>query len=323
MNMAMILPPLAMAALAAGAALAAAAQPACHWSSLGAIALKTRLAMIRAIAPSRHRARLAALGLAGLLCAGALAAYAAEPSAPQRLAAQAAGVVGSGDQLSLRVVEDQQPRTLKPGDTYSDGWKLESLTPSSATLTRDGERREVGLNPTGALASAEPAAPASRVRVLPSDAELLAQATLQARWDGQTPLPGLTLAETTRYYLLRQRGLVLASNTPPPGPPRPPGSPMVPREITGAMVNAAMGPDTAEFAELGAKQGQANFELAVAAYERFGPIEVPIPVGQEADAALKAAYPGARWRALPGSPPTMVMAMPSPSPVLVSTGPAP
>ncbi|MDB5437976.1 MAG: hypothetical protein JWM33_403 [Caulobacteraceae bacterium] len=193
-------------ATGAGAALASAAQPACHWSSLGAIALKTRLAMLKAVAPDKRRARLAALGLAGLIGACGLAAYAAEPSAPQRLATQAAGVLGSGDQLALRLVENGQERTLKPGDDYADGWKLDALTATSATLTKDGQRQEVGLNPTGALAQTASAAPPSQVDIVlgPADLALIDAALARGDWDNQ-PFAGRTLEQTRRSVVYTEK----------------------------------------------------------------------------------------------------------------------
>ena len=42
-------------------------------------------------------------------------------------------------------------RALRIGDAFQDGWSLSALTPSTATLTKAGESRVVGLNPTGAV----------------------------------------------------------------------------------------------------------------------------------------------------------------------------
>lgn len=113
--------------------------------------------------------------LAGLMVLTG-AAYAAEPGAPEQLAAQAAGVVGSGDQLSLRLKTAQGDLTLKLGEVYEDGWRLVGLTPTQATLVKDGTTREIGLNPTGQLASATPPPPPSRVTLLglPDDATIQA-----------------------------------------------------------------------------------------------------------------------------------------------------
>ncbi|MDB5441271.1 MAG: hypothetical protein JWM33_3698, partial [Caulobacteraceae bacterium] len=73
------------------------------------------------------------------------------PSALDRLPQEVVGVVGSGGELSLKVAQDQTIRTIKPNEEYRDGWMLKTLTPSTATLTRAGESREVGLNPFGSL----------------------------------------------------------------------------------------------------------------------------------------------------------------------------
>ncbi|MDB5441441.1 MAG: hypothetical protein JWM33_3868 [Caulobacteraceae bacterium] len=106
--------------------------------------------------------------LCGLALAAALMAAGAAfgQGAPEQLAAQAAGVVGSGDQLSLRLRTPEGERVLKIGETYAEGWTLQALSPSKATLAKDGAVREVGLNPTGAVASGGAAAPASRVTVV-------------------------------------------------------------------------------------------------------------------------------------------------------------
>ncbi|MDB5437981.1 MAG: hypothetical protein JWM33_408 [Caulobacteraceae bacterium] len=169
-----------LAATAGGAALAAAGQPACHWSSLGAIALKTRLAMLKTAPPGRRRSRLAALGLAGLMSAAALTAYAAAPSGPDALPGEVVGVIGSGDQLSLKVAQDQKIRTVKLGAEYRDGWTLDALTTSTASLSKEGQRREIGLNPTGALASAAPGRDPSKVEI--------AGDTIEAHWAAETAI---------------------------------------------------------------------------------------------------------------------------------------
>ncbi|MDB5440155.1 MAG: hypothetical protein JWM33_2582, partial [Caulobacteraceae bacterium] len=135
----------------------------------------------------------------------AAAVLAAVPSlafagaAPESLASQAAGVLGSGDQIALQLksADGASPRVLKIGEMFEDGWKLDALTPTSATLARDGERREVGLNPTGALAETRPGATPSQVIVTPSAADL---ALIEGRWDGKAQA-GLTVEETQRYLI--------------------------------------------------------------------------------------------------------------------------
>lgn len=76
-----------------------------------------------------------------------LGGHAAEPSAPDRLPAEVQGVVGSGDQLRLRLNDAAGVRTLRPGEAYRDGWMLKAVTASTATLAKDGQERVVGLNP--------------------------------------------------------------------------------------------------------------------------------------------------------------------------------
>lgn len=203
----------ALGALALGAAAAELTGPlASDWRARKGI-LRRRLLDIATPARLSGPGRRLAGGaiLAATLTGGALTAYAAQPSAPERLAGQAAGVVGSGDQLSLRLVEDNQARTIRPGDDYADGWKLDVLTATSATLVKDGQRREVGLNPTGAVASRGPAAAPSRVTL----AGLPAEATIQGAVDAalakdpkalETAMHGgvLSLEEARRYLAYRQ-----------------------------------------------------------------------------------------------------------------------
>lgn len=149
-----------------------------NWRSrFGAIHERLR-ELPRAAPPVRERIAGAALMMA-LAAGGTLTAYAAEPSAPERLASQAAGVVGSGDQLSLRLRTPQGERTLQIGETFEDGWALQALTPAKATLVKDGGSREVGLNPTGAVAAAAQVGPPSLVTM----AGMPDAATIQAAVD--------------------------------------------------------------------------------------------------------------------------------------------
>jgi hypothetical protein len=154
---------LCVLALAGGAALARLSGPlACRWPARG----RAMLARLRAVKlyrrPGRGRTALGAVLLAALLGAGALAAYAAEPSAPQQLARAVTGVVRSGDQLSLSLKEARAaPRTLKVGDQYNDGWKLAAITPTSAVLTKDGASAQVDLSPALAAPAPVGSAPGS------------------------------------------------------------------------------------------------------------------------------------------------------------------
>ncbi|MDB5438978.1 MAG: hypothetical protein JWM33_1405 [Caulobacteraceae bacterium] len=106
----------------------------------------------------------------------ACAVQAAELAGPERLAAEAAGVVGSGEQLSLKLKAQGEERTLKLGEGYADGWTLQALTPTKATLVKDGVAREVGLNPTGQVATAGLAVTPTTVTVagLPDEATIKA-----------------------------------------------------------------------------------------------------------------------------------------------------
>jgi len=113
-------------------------------------------------------------------------------------------VVGSGDQLALQIRSQDTAgrRTIQRGEEYKDGWILKGLSPVTATLAKDDQVREIGLNPTGAVAPASPEGPLSTVTITLSAAE---QARLQAAidthyWNGQS-LPGLSLADTQTVVL--------------------------------------------------------------------------------------------------------------------------
>ncbi|MDB5441453.1 MAG: hypothetical protein JWM33_3880 [Caulobacteraceae bacterium] len=115
---------------------------------------------------------LAVLALAAALLAP-MSAHAAGDNTPvttdpDALPGLVTGVVGSGDQMALRLtpVGDAAARDLKIGDEFRNGWRLTALTPSAATLTRDGASQTVGLNPTGALADAPAATGGSTVTVV-------------------------------------------------------------------------------------------------------------------------------------------------------------
>lgn len=137
------------------------------------------------------------------------------------LASEVSGVVGSGDKLGLKLGAGEASRVLRPGEIYGDGWVLRSVTASQATLTKGAEVRQVGLNPTGALAAGEEVAPATQVNTIGSArpaAEILAELRASEQWDGQSR-PGLTLDETQRFlvqtYLVRQHTQALMRSLPP------------------------------------------------------------------------------------------------------------
>ncbi|MDB5439780.1 MAG: hypothetical protein JWM33_2207 [Caulobacteraceae bacterium] len=100
----------------------------------------------------------------GLLLSAAL--FLAGAASPDQLPSEVKGVVGSGNQLSLKLKTPGGERTLRIGEAYGEGWTLEALTPSKAILTKDGVTREIGLNPTGAVASDKPDAPPSKVTMI-------------------------------------------------------------------------------------------------------------------------------------------------------------
>ncbi|MDB5437877.1 MAG: hypothetical protein JWM33_304 [Caulobacteraceae bacterium] len=52
----------------------------------------------------------------GLISYGPLGAHAAEPAAPDRLPSEVQGVVGSGDQLSLKLKDTTGGRTIAVGE---------------------------------------------------------------------------------------------------------------------------------------------------------------------------------------------------------------
>lgn len=100
-----------------------------------------------------------------MLLAAGVVQGATAASAPDLLPGEVRGVTGSGDSLSLQLkTADGAERSLKPGDAYRDGWVLKALTPTAATLAREGQERQVGLNPTLAASPADEAA--TKVTVL-------------------------------------------------------------------------------------------------------------------------------------------------------------
>ncbi|MDB5438343.1 MAG: hypothetical protein JWM33_770 [Caulobacteraceae bacterium] len=158
-----------------------------------------------------------------IIAAGLLVAAAAPaPSGPDALPAQVAGVIGSGDQLSLqlRATEGAPARIVHPGEEAIDGWTLSGLTNTVATLSKGDQSRTIGLNPTGAVAVARPFAPPSTVRVTIdgltpemaailalSDEELLAQSRPGVRqaYQSMTGGRGLTAEEARRLDLYQTR----------------------------------------------------------------------------------------------------------------------
>ncbi|MDB5440522.1 MAG: hypothetical protein JWM33_2949 [Caulobacteraceae bacterium] len=247
-----------------------------------------------------------------------LAAAAPAPSGPDALPAQVAGVIGSGDQLSLqlRATADAPARIVHLGEAAIDGWALTGLTDTVATLAKDGQTRAIGLNPTGALASKAPAAPPSQVTIAGEDARLLAQAIARGVWDGQTLQPGLTLEETQRYWTLNERfsekykvfATDLEARATKAG-----------IELSGAILRndtlSVLGPQYApEFAALSNKMADERDQQSAAALARYGPVTVHVASPSES-AAATAPYDQAMWtqtnRAADGSY-DLVMSGPTP-----------
>jgi hypothetical protein len=81
---------------------------------------------------------------------------------------------------------------------------LQALTPTQATLVKDGIKREVGLNPTGAVASNAPAALPSKITMvgLPSEAVIQAYIEKNPAMFAQmmAQVKGLTNEEARRYF---------------------------------------------------------------------------------------------------------------------------
>ncbi|MDB5440595.1 MAG: hypothetical protein JWM33_3022 [Caulobacteraceae bacterium] len=107
------------------------------------------------------------VGLVVAVAPAGAPAEAAQPTGPDDLPSQVVGVVGSGDQLALRLRQGSGERLLKVGDAYADDWILTALSPTMASLSKGWLSRTIGLNPTGAVAAlAGAGAPASQVAVV-------------------------------------------------------------------------------------------------------------------------------------------------------------
>lgn len=148
---------------------------------------------------------------------GLNAAHAQTPSILDQLPQELVGVIGSGDQLSLEVrsSSDPAPRIINIGGEYKAGWKLTALTQSQATLIKNGEVRQVGLNLNGAVLSEPMPVAASEVEVLQSagDLAVLQRMKDDGIWDG-APKPGLNLQETQRLLIYSHRLVLMAEAQP-------------------------------------------------------------------------------------------------------------
>ena len=165
----------------------------------------------------RAIAAIAAAMVVGLAATGPAGAASPPPQGADALPGVVVGVLGSGDQLALQIkADDAGRRVLRIGDSFREGWVLSALTASTATLTKDGQSRTVGLNPTGAVASNDVKRP-SVVQVagneLPpevievlalTDEEVIAR-TPTASQMLAVQQRGLTAAESRQYRLMTMR----------------------------------------------------------------------------------------------------------------------
>lgn len=214
------------------------------WPSEHAAMLKQRLRMLVLDLPSRSRRVLAGCGLCLVISSAALMAYAAQPSAPEALSAEAAGVIGSGDQLSLKL-SGPAGRTLSLGQEYRDGWVLQALTPDTAVLARNGEMRRVGLNPSGETADN---------RALANDSQVAVLAASTGRGAGQAP-PGATKVATAAKPPVVQDAARIAAT-----------GQRVEAAISEAMRNArARGVDAVNLSDLRTGIGKDDFDAYIAA----------------------------------------------------------
>ncbi|MDB5439277.1 MAG: hypothetical protein JWM33_1704 [Caulobacteraceae bacterium] len=193
---------------------------ACDWRTRPG-QMKTRLLALKRLTGAGRLRRTMGLVLVGcILTGGGLLAYAAEPDAPDRLPQEVVGVMGSGDQLSLKVAQGQVIKTVKLNEEYRDGWTLKGLTATSATLAKDGVTREVGLNPAGVLAPPPAADDPSMVLVAGDTLEArgaFEQATLADYWaaagiDATQPGPKRVSLEEMRQLLGEARYQAFMAN---------------------------------------------------------------------------------------------------------------
>lgn len=126
--------------------------PATRWPDTISSLLRRRIDQIRRAPLSKPRQWAGAAAVGFILSTGCAIAYAAAPSAAEDLPGEVIGVTGSGDKLTLELRHEGGPISLKPGDVYKDGWTLQALTPTQATLSKAGVQQTVGLNPSGVVA---------------------------------------------------------------------------------------------------------------------------------------------------------------------------
>ncbi|MDB5440415.1 MAG: hypothetical protein JWM33_2842 [Caulobacteraceae bacterium] len=254
---------------------------------------------------------------ASIVACGLFLAAAAAPSGPDALPSEVAGVVGSGDQLALqlRQTADTPPRLVHLGDDAIDGWTLSGLTATAATLSKDGQTRTIGLNPSGALASKAPTVAPTLVTMAGEDARLLAQAIARGVWDGEKLQPGLTLEETQRFYVLNERFSETwkAFQTDLNARAEKAGI-----KLMGAIMRndllSALGPQYApEYAALINKMDDERDRQYATAFETYGP--VTLRVGSEAERqAAQAPYGTAAWtRSAPAADGSFQMTLTAPN----------
>lgn len=205
-----------------------------------------------------------------LLSGAPLGAVAA--AGPDSLPGVVVGVVGSGDELSLRLTIDGAARTLKVGEIYQDGWRLQSLSAAEAVLTKDGETRRIGLNPAGALAQA-PGAPSQVDIAGDTDADIARQLG-EAGKLGKART-GLSQEETTRMEVYKTRiARALQAKLQALG-----------KEDDGETglslteIRAALGPDAADWLALDAKETAALRVETARQFAATGAVSFYVPAG--------------------------------------------
>lgn len=185
------------------------------------------------------------------------------------------GVVGSGDQIGLLLRDGDQTQVLRPGDRSADGWTLQTLSASEASFIRDGQVRQIGLNPSGLVAMRSETRP-TVVDVVGTDEDIIAKALAEKRWNGNAAL-GLSLAETRRRVALegRARAIVEAKR---PG-----------RMISISDLIEALGADGEELKSLLNRASEAVYQASLATYQRLGPISYHVDIGEDRTAAAEKA----------------------------------
>lgn len=273
--------------------------------------MKTSCAASTRYAQASSRLALGATFLCLILTGGPIAAYAAAVPERQNIRPEASaglenlprevvGVLGSGDQLRLRLrSEDGAARTLSVGDEYKAGWILKALSSTVATLGQGNQLRQIGLNPDGDLAQAGGSSEKSSIAVLgvltPDQMTALQSEIASGRWDGR-PTWGMTQDETNRliaYDLQRDQAyLDWYKKNFIPGKP----AGQVPGRPTEADIYGSDNDDYQKLAQQRNAYRSANFQAEVGS-GWSGPTTVYVPVDQIPIQAANAAgaNPNGLW----------------------------